>query len=123
MMLKNLAVVACLATAAVAQQVSNIFCQARYATNIVTCIIGVKECNVVEAFSACVCSNTGNRENLRHCMVALLSNPSFRGILGPRDFASLDSYSAEFAAVEKTEEEEKKIQVEEKDDEGQKAEL
>ncbi|KAF9208584.1 hypothetical protein BGZ59_010583, partial [Podila verticillata] len=79
MLVKNLAIVACLASAAMAQDVSTIFCQSRYITNVATCVIGVKECNVVERFSACVCANTQNKPQLRLCLVALLRDPSFQG--------------------------------------------
>ncbi|KAF9315648.1 hypothetical protein BG003_002822 [Podila horticola] len=58
--------------------VLDIFCQARYITNVATCVIGVKECNAVERFNSCVCENSGNRPTLRLCLVALLADPSFR---------------------------------------------
>ncbi|KAF9200215.1 hypothetical protein BGZ59_003417 [Podila verticillata] len=77
MLIKNLAVVACLVTAAMAQN-GSIFCQARYITNVATCIIGVKECNTVESFSA----------------------PSFRGILKASDFKSLADYEQEAEMAE-----------------------
>jgi hypothetical protein len=67
-------------------QVGGIFCQARYITNVATCIIGVRECNVVEAFSACVCANTGNKPQIRMCLISLLRDPSFQGTLGSSDF-------------------------------------
>ncbi|KAF9189419.1 hypothetical protein BGZ51_009595 [Haplosporangium sp. Z 767] len=88
MMLKGVAIVACLTTAAVAQ-VDSIFCQARYITNVATCILGVKECNTVERFSACVCSNTGDREGLRQCLIALLKSPEFNDIVGSHDVSTL----------------------------------
>ncbi|KAG0335226.1 hypothetical protein BG005_004637, partial [Podila minutissima] len=77
MLVKNLAIVACLASAAMAEAVGGIFCQARYITNVATCIIGVKECNTVESFSACVCANSQNKPKLRQCMIALLRDPAF----------------------------------------------
>ncbi|KAF8924722.1 hypothetical protein CPC16_003920 [Podila verticillata] len=99
MLIKNLAVVACLVTAAMAQN-GSIFCQARYITNVATCIIGVKECNTVESFSACVCANSGNKPALRLCLVSLLASPSFRGILKASDFKSLADYEQEAEMAE-----------------------
>ncbi|KAG0048313.1 hypothetical protein BGZ83_006711 [Gryganskiella cystojenkinii] len=90
MMLKQIVVMGCLATAVLGQQVGSIFCQARYITNVATCIIGVKECNVVESFSACVCANSGNKPAIRLCLVSLLSDPNFRGALSSSDFKKLD---------------------------------
>ncbi|KAG0015031.1 hypothetical protein BGZ82_001550 [Podila clonocystis] len=92
MLIKNLAIVACLTTAVMAQAVNNIFCQARYITNVATCVIGVKECNTVERFSSCVCENSGNRPMLRLCLVALLADPSFRGTLLYSDLKSIADY-------------------------------
>ncbi|KAF9571484.1 hypothetical protein EC968_000515 [Mortierella alpina] len=91
MMIKNgLVVLACLATATFAQ-VDSIFCQARYITNVATCIIGVKECNTVERFSSCVCANTGQKDKLRMCLIALLHDPNFLGTLLPTDFSALSA--------------------------------
>src|SRR5690349_10943469 len=61
MLAKNCIIAACLVSTVMAQAANSIFCQARYITNVATCVIGVKECNVVERFSSCVCSNTGNK--------------------------------------------------------------
>ncbi|CAO3563724.1 unnamed protein product [Mortierella alpina] len=89
MMIKSgLVVLACLASATLAQ-VESIFCQARYITNVATCVIGVKECNVVERFSSCVCANTGQKDNLRLCIIALLHDPMFLGTLKPSDYSLL----------------------------------
>ncbi|KAF9382849.1 hypothetical protein CPC16_009171 [Podila verticillata] len=89
MLVKNLAIVACLASAAMAQAVNGIFCQARYITNVATCVIGVTECNVVERFSACVCANTQNKPQLRQCLIALLGDRSFQGTLLASDYKTL----------------------------------
>ncbi|KAG0084847.1 hypothetical protein BGZ93_010116 [Podila epicladia] len=89
MLVKNLAIVAGLASAAMAQAVGSIFCQARFITNVATCVIGVTECNVVERFSACVCSNTQDKPKLRQCLVALISDQAFRGTLLASDYRSL----------------------------------
>ncbi|KAF9122609.1 hypothetical protein BGW39_009628 [Mortierella sp. 14UC] len=86
MLLKNCIIAACLVSTAMAQSVDSIFCQARYITNVATCVQGVKECNTVERFSACVCANTGNKPNLRLCLVALLQDPNFSGTLQASDF-------------------------------------
>ncbi|KAF9275210.1 hypothetical protein BGZ74_004080 [Mortierella antarctica] len=86
MLVKNLAIVACLASAAMAQAVGSIFCQARYITNVATCVIGVTECNAVERFSSCVCANTQNKPLLRQCMIALLRDPAFVGTLRASDY-------------------------------------
>ena len=88
-MFKQLILVACLASAAFAQ-VGNIFCQARYITNVATCVIGVKECNAVESFSSCVCANTGDKSRLRGCLIALLRDPNFVGTLRDSDIADVD---------------------------------
>lgn len=88
MLVKNCIIVTCLASAAMAQ-VNSIFCQARYITNVATCVIGVKECNVVEAFSSCVCANTQNKSQLRLCLIALIQDPNFRGTLLASDFNTL----------------------------------
>ncbi|KAF9276188.1 hypothetical protein BGZ68_010203 [Mortierella alpina] len=97
MMIKSgLVVLACLASATLAQ-VESIFCQARYITNVATCVIGVKECNAVERFSACVCANSGNKPNLRMCIIALLQDPLFVGTLKPTDYTALAA--ADAAAV------------------------
>ncbi|KAF8921724.1 hypothetical protein BGZ58_003962 [Dissophora ornata] len=88
-MFKQLILVACLASAAFAQ-VGSIFCQARYITNVATCVIGVKECNSVERFSACVCANTGNRPKLRLCLISLLSDPDFTGTIRRKDIRDND---------------------------------
>jgi hypothetical protein len=87
-----LALFASLFLPAVFAQVNNIFCQARYITNIATCIVGVKECNTLERFSACVCFNTGNKPAIRNCVLSLLSDDSFTGTLLPNDvsLASID---------------------------------
>ncbi|KAI9242589.1 MAG: hypothetical protein BYD32DRAFT_456754 [Podila humilis] len=77
----TLAVVTCLASAAMAQAVNSIFCQARYITNVATCVIGVKECNAVERFSSCVCTYTQNKPQLRQCLIALIRDPDFVGTL------------------------------------------
>ncbi|KAF9535990.1 hypothetical protein EC957_000996 [Mortierella hygrophila] len=89
MLVKNCIIVACLASVTMAQAVGSIFCQARYITNVATCVIGVKECNTVESFSACVCANTGNKPQLRMCLISLMSDPNFRGTLLPSDFKGL----------------------------------
>ena len=89
MLVKNLAIVACLASAAMAQAVGSIFCQARFITNVATCVIGVTECNVVERFSSCVCANTQNKPKLRMCLISLISDEAFRGTLIPSDFKTL----------------------------------
>ncbi|KAF9300498.1 hypothetical protein BGZ74_007821 [Mortierella antarctica] len=88
MLVKNLAIVACLASAAMAQ-VNSIFCQARYITNVATCVIGVKECNTVERFSSCVCTFTQNKPQLRQCLIALIRDPDFQGTLLASDFRTL----------------------------------
>ncbi|KAF9968253.1 hypothetical protein BGZ70_005442 [Mortierella alpina] len=112
MMIKNgLVVLACLASATLAQ-VESIFCQARYITNVATCIIGVKECNTVERFSSCVCANTGQKDKLRMCLIALLHDPMFMGTLQPNDFSILaaadaTAVAAAEAAAEATPEAEK----------------
>ncbi|KAG0008842.1 hypothetical protein BGZ81_003849 [Podila clonocystis] len=92
MLIKNLAIVACLTTAVMAQAVGNIFCQARYITNVATCVIGVQECNTVERFSACVCEHSGDKPALRLCLVALLADPYFKGTLVVADFKSIADY-------------------------------
>ncbi|KAF9309966.1 hypothetical protein BG003_009072 [Podila horticola] len=89
MHLKNLAIVACLASAAMAQAVNSIFCQARYITNVATCVIGVKECNAVERFSFCVCTYTQYKPQLRQCLIALIRDPDFVGTLLASDFKTL----------------------------------
>ncbi|KAG0067662.1 hypothetical protein BGZ92_005081 [Podila epicladia] len=89
MLVKNLAIVACLASAAMAQAVNSIFCQARYITNVATCVIGVKECNAVERFSSCVCTYTQNKPQLRQCLIALIRDPDFQGTLIASDFRTL----------------------------------
>ncbi|KAG0033241.1 hypothetical protein BGZ82_006199 [Podila clonocystis] len=89
MFFKNLAIVTCLASAAMAQAVGSIFCQARYITNVATCVIGVKECNAVERFSSCVCAYTGNKPQLRQCLIALIRDPDFQGTLLALDFKTL----------------------------------
>ncbi|KAG0034386.1 hypothetical protein BGZ81_004867 [Podila clonocystis] len=89
MLVKNLAIVACFASAAMAQAVGSIFCQARFITNVATCVIGVTECNVVERFSSCVCSHTQNKSMLRQCLIALISDQAFRGTLLASDFRVL----------------------------------
>ncbi|KFH68323.1 hypothetical protein MVEG_05141 [Podila verticillata NRRL 6337] len=89
MLVKNLAIVACLASAAMAQAVNSIFCQARYITNVATCVIGVTECNAVERFSSCVCTYTQNKPQLRQCLIALLRDPSFQGTLLASDYKTL----------------------------------
>ncbi|KAF9347875.1 hypothetical protein BGX26_000673, partial [Mortierella sp. AD094] len=91
MMLKKLMVVTCLASAAFAQAVGSIFCQARYITNVATCVIGVRECNAVERFSSCVCANTGNKPQIKLCLVALLRDPEFQGTLLSSDYAALSN--------------------------------
>ncbi|KAF9580619.1 hypothetical protein BGW38_002665 [Lunasporangiospora selenospora] len=68
-------------------QVNSVFCQARLAANTVTCIIGVRECNVIEQFSACVCYNTGQKDKLRLCVIALLSSVEFQGVLRRSDYS------------------------------------
>ncbi|KAG9063391.1 hypothetical protein KI688_004273 [Linnemannia hyalina] len=88
MLVKNCIIIACLASAAMAQ-VNSIFCQARYITNVATCVIGVKECNSVERFNMCVCANTGKKPQLRMCLVALLRDPNFEGTLQASDFKAL----------------------------------
>ena len=88
MLVKNLAIVACLASAVMAQ-VNSIFCQARYITNVATCVIGVKECNTIEQFSACVCSNTQNKAAVRNCLLAMLRSPDFQGTLTSSDCKAL----------------------------------
>ncbi|KAF9028967.1 hypothetical protein BGZ52_004987 [Haplosporangium bisporale] len=94
MLVKNLAIVACLASAAMAQAVGSIFCQARFITNVATCVIGVTECNVVERFSSCVCANTQNKAKLRMCLISLISDDAFKGTLLPSDFKTLLSVDA-----------------------------
>ncbi|KAK3809607.1 MAG: hypothetical protein J3R72DRAFT_464182 [Linnemannia gamsii] len=89
MLIKNCIIVACLASAAMAQGVNSIFCQARYITNVATCVIGVNECNAVERFSSCVCAHTGNKPQLRQCLLSLIRDPSFHGILLADDFKRL----------------------------------
>ncbi|KAG0084848.1 hypothetical protein BGZ93_010115 [Podila epicladia] len=89
MLVKNLAIVAGLASAAMAQAVGSIFCQARFITNVATCVIGVTECNVVERFSSCVCANTGDKPKLRMCLISLLSDDAFRGTLLASDYKVL----------------------------------
>ncbi|KAF9320061.1 hypothetical protein BG006_002864 [Podila minutissima] len=89
MLAKNLTIVACLASAAMAQAVGSIFCQARYITNVATCVIGVTECNAVERFSSCVCTHTQNKPLLRQCMIALLRDPAFVGTLLASDYRAL----------------------------------
>ncbi|KAF9298346.1 hypothetical protein BGZ74_009413 [Mortierella antarctica] len=89
MLVKNLAIVACLASAAMAEVVGSIFCQARYAANVATCVIGVTECNTVERFSSCVCANTQNKPMLRLCMIALLHDPYFVGTLQASNYSAL----------------------------------
>ncbi|KAG0247021.1 hypothetical protein BG011_002218 [Mortierella polycephala] len=69
-----------------AQAIDPIFCKARYVSNVATCIVGVKECNAVENFSTCVCENSQNKSHLRLCLIALLSDPNFRGVLHASDF-------------------------------------
>ena len=88
-MFKQLILVACLASTAFAQ-VGNIFCQARYITSVATCVIGVKECNAVKRFSACVCAYTGNKVQLRKCLLTLVNDPDFKGILHVSDIAEID---------------------------------
>ncbi|KAG0062481.1 hypothetical protein BGZ93_010585 [Podila epicladia] len=97
MLVKNLAIVACLASAAMAQAVGSIFCQARYITNVATCVIGVTECNVVERFSSCVCAHTQNKPQLRQCLIALIRDPAFAGTLRASDYNAL--IDAEKASV------------------------
>ncbi|KAG0095127.1 hypothetical protein BGZ93_006283 [Podila epicladia] len=65
---------------------------ARYITNVATCAFGAKECNSVERFSTCVGENTGNKPALRLCLIALLADPSFRGILYTSDFKTIAEY-------------------------------
>ncbi|KAG0033240.1 hypothetical protein BGZ82_006198 [Podila clonocystis] len=77
------------ASAAMAQAVGSIFCQACYITNVATCVIGVKECNAVERFSSCVCAYTGNKPQLRQCLIALIRDPDFQGTLLALDFKTL----------------------------------
>jgi len=89
MLVKNCIIVASLASAAMAQAVGGIFCQARFITNVATCVIGVSECRVVEAFSACVCANTGNKPKLRFCVISLLTDPSFQGTLLSSDYKKI----------------------------------
>ncbi|KAF9961434.1 hypothetical protein BGZ72_003691 [Mortierella alpina] len=94
MMIKNgLVVLTCLTSYALAQA-GSIFCQARYITNVATCVIGVKECNVVEQFSACVCNNTGQKDKLRMCLISMLKDPSFAGTLTASDFGILSTVNA-----------------------------
>ncbi|KAF9301202.1 hypothetical protein BGZ74_006981 [Mortierella antarctica] len=94
MLIKNLAIVACLASAAMAQAVGSIFCQARFITNVATCVIGVTECNVVERFSSCVCAHTQDKPLLRQCLIALISDQAFRGTLLASDYRLLLSVDA-----------------------------
>ncbi|KAG0012832.1 hypothetical protein BGZ82_002400 [Podila clonocystis] len=89
MLVKNLAIVACFASAAMAQAVGSIFCQARFITNVATCVIGVTECNVVERFSSCVCTYTQDKPKLRQCLIALISDQAFRGTLLASDYKAL----------------------------------
>ncbi|KAK5823583.1 hypothetical protein F5H01DRAFT_334780 [Linnemannia elongata] len=89
MLAKNCIIVACLVSTVMAQAANSIFCQARYITNVATCVIGVKECNAVERFSSCVCSNTGNKPNLRMCLISLIRDPDFHGTLLPSDYKAL----------------------------------
>jgi hypothetical protein len=91
MMFKKCLILACVASSALAQQVGNIFCQARYITNVATCVIGVKECNIVESFSNCVCANSGQKDKLRLCLVSMLGTPEFRGILQASDYLTLST--------------------------------
>ncbi|KAF9898723.1 hypothetical protein EC991_010479 [Linnemannia zychae] len=90
MLVKNCIIVACLVSTAMAQAES-IFCQARYITNVATCVSEVKECNTVERFSSCVCANTGQKDKLRLCIIALLNDPFFKGTLTPNDVSILGS--------------------------------
>ncbi|KAF9368511.1 hypothetical protein CPB97_004524 [Podila verticillata] len=90
MLVKNLALVACLVSAAMAQ-VNSILCQARYITNVATCVIGVKECNTIEQFSSCVCANTGNKAAVRDCVLAMLRAPEFQGTLTRSDCNALSA--------------------------------
>ncbi|KAH7056272.1 hypothetical protein BKA57DRAFT_531957 [Linnemannia elongata] len=89
MLAKNCIIAACLVSTAMAQGVNSIFCQARYITNVATCVIGVKECNSVERFSSCVCTYTGNKPQLRQCLIALIRDPVFLGTLQASDFKTL----------------------------------
>ncbi|KAG0054228.1 hypothetical protein BGZ89_002699 [Linnemannia elongata] len=89
MLAKNCIIAACLVSTVMAQAVNSIFCQARYITNVATCVIGVKECNAVERFSSCVCANTGNKPKLRLCLIALLRDPDFHGTLQTSDYKLL----------------------------------
>ncbi|KAG0348781.1 hypothetical protein BG005_011309 [Podila minutissima] len=68
MLVKNLAIVTCLASAAMAEAVGSIFCQARYITNVATCVIGVTECNA---------------------LLCLLYDPYFVGTLQASDYSAL----------------------------------
>ncbi|KAI8873271.1 hypothetical protein GQ42DRAFT_38214 [Ramicandelaber brevisporus] len=77
-------------SAVLAQQAGSIFCQARYITNVATCVIGVKECNTVETFSSCVCNNTGQTDKIRMCLIGLLANPDFKGALKPEDLQAIN---------------------------------
>jgi hypothetical protein len=99
MMFKKCLVLACVASVALAQQAASIFCQARYFTNIATCVLGMKECNTVESFSSCVCSNTGNKPSLRLCLVALLASPDFKGVLYAADIQRFEFQEGDAEAV------------------------
>ncbi|KAG0346067.1 hypothetical protein BG004_002493 [Podila humilis] len=87
MQFKILAVATCIAAVATAQ-VMDVFCQTRYVTNGVTCLLGNKECNAIERFSSCVCYHTGNKPEIRQCLKALLQDPHFVGTLKPEDTTS-----------------------------------
>lgn len=89
-MLKQIVILGCLTTAVLGDQVAAMFCQARYITNVATCMIGMDHCNAVESFSACVCTNSDSKTQLRLCLVSLLSDPNFRGILKAGDFKKLE---------------------------------
>ncbi|KAG0015030.1 hypothetical protein BGZ82_001549 [Podila clonocystis] len=81
---KNLALIACVASVAFAQ-VDSLLCQTRAIVNTATCILGVKECNVVENFGSCVCAHTGSKPEIRSCLAALLSNVHFTGTITAAD--------------------------------------
>ncbi|OAQ29991.1 hypothetical protein K457DRAFT_125562 [Linnemannia elongata AG-77] len=89
MLAKNCIIAACLVSTVMAQAANSIFCQARYITNVATCVIGVKECNAVERFSSCVCANTGDKPKLRLCLIALISDSMFHGTLQTSDYKLL----------------------------------
>ncbi|KAG0317337.1 hypothetical protein BG000_004576 [Podila horticola] len=80
MQFKNLALIACVASVAIAQgPLGNLLCQVSSILGYVTCTIGAKDC---------VCFNTGTKPVLRKCLKTLLSDPAFTDTLSAADISA-----------------------------------